>query len=1151
MASLDNGLSDCALEPGFARMRIQAREEVRRHEAQRAERQAHHRAAHKITAEFAAWKQRFDEETSAEIDVVFAAGWNCCSQLGLTALDCTPQPGEGQSSSSDDDDDEGGAASHGGQAVYATTKKKHRKKHKKKPDQDQHVPAHALGAGAAGERARGPMFGGRCLWVPRACGVFKRRHVTQVACGGRHTLLYCEGYGLCVPELYAWGRNTSGQLGLAGGRAGEQLGGSGGAGGGRRGRKDSSAAKLRGRGVGIPYGCPDEDALRAAARGAMQGEVARPTILPRFVGLRISHLALGEAHSVVSVATQAAGMPEGVDDHALFAFGSNEHGQLGLGDHFLGHDARWCGSDHFAPCAVMCLHRSILFVACGEGHTAVATAANLTEPAHVMTCGDNRLGQLGVGAGDRDARRVLTEVPPLDGKQVNALACGATHTLAATASNAFEGACLWAWGCNTHGQLGLGHASCDGCELPRRVLFSQAARAERDAAEKEFLKWEVVRTGNALLIQRMVKRWLQLRRWAHEAAASKIQARLFRGPSSRALVAELASGKKKRKKRGRKRGNDAGHSSGSGRDEARGENASANNAFTAVRGARRNSYSSKMLNAGKHIVFGPFCSRWRPLTAKELQLGSGFAGGHVVSCGAGLNHSMVVVAPPAWELSADDALRGWTERTDGVAKGVHVLWGFGDHAWGQLGIGAAKEEMERHRPTLLPTPVRSAWMEEAGGPRDVTCGRFFTLVLVRGEPLPQLPQHERDKLLRVPPTKRATLQQQRAAAVKQRDGAIFAFGDNQYGQLGIGPPRGPGRSAVHGGTGTDLRSPEQRKAPPRPPAAATGCGDSDSDSEGSGNPATRAALRRASMQVLNAVKMGRAGGTAPRPGMASTGLFRDASKPPPVPYERCIHEPRPIGFVPNGGCRIGAAGVPGPTGSFVKLPTLGPGACHSIFFKDVDPGRLGDDAEDPGGGVMEEDGGVEAQDPQAKADRAAYELVIATQKAQREKARIASGGLANLEAGAHPMSGGAMERKSHMAEHKMAGFLRELGVAAKPADWYIESKLNPRFRDGAGRPDAQLRNWGGRQRFVDDTFKEIAAQNVADAAAAQKSAEFERLRAAAHAELQADTRARAAKADADRKAQFFALAAHSHDRSSSEGHAATAPIKATRVPKYI
>ena len=72
LASLDNGLADSALEPGFAQLRVQAREEVRRHDTQQAELSAHNRAAHKITVEFAAWKQRFDEvdvDNSGELDI--------------------------------------------------------------------------------------------------------------------------------------------------------------------------------------------------------------------------------------------------------------------------------------------------------------------------------------------------------------------------------------------------------------------------------------------------------------------------------------------------------------------------------------------------------------------------------------------------------------------------------------------------------------------------------------------------------------------------------------------------------------------------------------------------------------------------------------------------------------------------------------------------------------------------------------------------------------------------------------------------------------------------------------------------------------------------------------------------------------------------
>ena len=99
--SLHTGLADGVYASHFQKLRLQAREGERRDAVARNERIDAAVLSHKINARFALWKDQFDTEMKASIDVVFAMGWNCGSQLGLNATDVTPEPNEGDSSSSD------------------------------------------------------------------------------------------------------------------------------------------------------------------------------------------------------------------------------------------------------------------------------------------------------------------------------------------------------------------------------------------------------------------------------------------------------------------------------------------------------------------------------------------------------------------------------------------------------------------------------------------------------------------------------------------------------------------------------------------------------------------------------------------------------------------------------------------------------------------------------------------------------------------------------------------------------------------------------------------------------------------------------------------------------------------------------------------
>nr|XP_051689904.1 secretion-regulating guanine nucleotide exchange factor isoform X8 [Oryctolagus cuniculus] len=120
------------------------------------------------------------------------------------------------------------------------------------------------------------------------------------------------------------------------------------------------------------------------------------------------------------------------DGGGLFVCGLNKDGQLGLGhtEDVL----------YFTPCKSL-LGCPIQQVACGWDFTIL-----LTENGQVLSCGSNSFGQLGVPHGPR--RCVIPQPVELLREKVVCVAAGLRHALAAT--DAGE---LYVWGSNKHGQL--------------------------------------------------------------------------------------------------------------------------------------------------------------------------------------------------------------------------------------------------------------------------------------------------------------------------------------------------------------------------------------------------------------------------------------------------------------------------------------------------------------------------------------------------------------------------------------------------------------------------------------------------------------------------------------------------------------------------
>ncbi len=121
-------------------------------------------------------------------------------------------------------------------------------------------------------------------------------------------------------------------------------------------------------------------------------------------------------------------------DGAVFAWGSNALGQLGLGNSLVG-----------AAQAVVIPGLVAQAIAAGYKHSLV-----LLTNGRVVAFGNNGDGQLGVGPNDTTTRLVPTDVPTLANKGVKQLAGGQFHSLALLDSGK-----VMAWGSSNRGQVGV------------------------------------------------------------------------------------------------------------------------------------------------------------------------------------------------------------------------------------------------------------------------------------------------------------------------------------------------------------------------------------------------------------------------------------------------------------------------------------------------------------------------------------------------------------------------------------------------------------------------------------------------------------------------------------------------------------------------
>ncbi|RVE76160.1 hypothetical protein OJAV_G00005540 [Oryzias javanicus] len=309
------------------------------------------------------------------------------------------------------------------------------------------------------------------VFEPRMCHVFSGRGLREVACGGQHTLFLLQD-----GSVYTCGSNSCGQLGHdKAGNSPELVG-----------ALDTQKITM------VSCGCAHSVAVNEQGQvfvwgagdggqlglGSAEMAVRIPRLVKKLCDHSISQVVCGNQHCIAlsrdgqlftwgqnssgqlglgkgetsklspSPVKSLAGIPlaqiTAGGDHcfalsmsgAVFGWGKNKAGQLGLNDK----------QDRAVPCHIKFLRsQKVVYISCGDEHTAA-----LTKNGGLFTFGDGSRGQLGHGSSNNELlpRRVME----LMGTEVSQITCGRHHTLAFVPSSGT----VYAFGCNSHGQLGTG-----------------------------------------------------------------------------------------------------------------------------------------------------------------------------------------------------------------------------------------------------------------------------------------------------------------------------------------------------------------------------------------------------------------------------------------------------------------------------------------------------------------------------------------------------------------------------------------------------------------------------------------------------------------------------------------------------------------------
>ena len=182
-------------------------------------------------------------------------------------------------------------------------------------------------------------------------------------------------------------------------------------------------------------------------------------------------------------------------DGSLYAWGYNEHGELGLGNNENQNSPQLIDPSHFNNEPVQSIHT-------GSLHTLV-----LTTEGHLYSWGDNEYGQLGLGHYEGQYTPQLIDPAHFDNKIIQSICEGYFHNLVLMTDGS-----LYTWGANGSRQLGLGHTDIQ--NTPQKIegrlekafrlghenlaslsMFSNKSSEERRALKNRFLSQHVFMEG--------------------------------------------------------------------------------------------------------------------------------------------------------------------------------------------------------------------------------------------------------------------------------------------------------------------------------------------------------------------------------------------------------------------------------------------------------------------------------------------------------------------------------------------------------------------------------------------------------------------------------------------------------------------------------